>query len=82
MAEKLNPKAFAIALTIVTFILDLSGYVWHGMYGMPSIMGMMYPGFWGSWIMMLYGLIGTLVLAFVFGYLFAWLYNWAGKKYK
>lgn len=86
MAEKMNPKAFAIALTLLAFVLYLLGFAGRGMLGSPYMMGMMYSGYLAtgavSWSLSLLGLIGTLVAAFVLGYIFALLYNWADKNYK
>lgn len=84
MAEKMNPKAFAIALTLLVLVLDLLGYAGRGMLGTPYMMGMMYTGYVGAanWNLSIFGLIATLVAAFIFGYAFALLYNWADKNYK
>ncbi|HLC39978.1 MAG TPA: hypothetical protein VJJ76_03845 [archaeon] len=82
MVERLNPKVLAVTFTLVAFLLDLSGYVWHGLLGQPSFMNLLYPNFWSNWSLMLYYLVLTLVWAFVFGYVFALMYNWAAKKFK
>ena len=81
MADKLNPKAFAIALTILVLIGDLIGFFGFGMVGMRSMMGG-YMGFGLGWGFAFFGLIGSLIVAFAAGYLFAWLYNWADKEFK
>ncbi len=75
----IKAKPLAVTLAAMTFLLDLSGYVWHGLLGQPSIMNILYPGFWSNWTLMLYGLVGTVVGAYITGYVFAWIYDWAQK---
>ncbi len=82
MADKLKPKVVATTFAITTLILDVAGYVWHGLLGQPSMMDVLYPGFWSNWTLMLYGLVGTVVGAKVLGYVVAVIYNWANKKFK
>ena len=77
-----KPMTWAITFAIITFIMDLTGYVWHGLLGKPSIVNTLYPGFWSNWTLMLYGLVGTVIYAFIFGYIFAWIYNWAEKRFR
>jgi hypothetical protein len=76
MAENLSAKGVAssLALTVLVFV-DLLGYLWHGLLGNPSIMEILYPGFWSRLDLMLYGLVGTVVYAYVIGYFFAIAYN-------
>jgi len=71
----LDEKGLAIASATITFLLDAFGYVWHGMMSQPSMMNSLYPGFWSNWTLMIYGLVGTVVGAFIAGYLFALVYN-------
>lgn len=71
----LNLKAFAMASAAVTFLMDVAGYVWHGMLQQPSVLNVVYPGFWSSPTLLLLGLTGTVVGAYMLGYLFAWVYN-------
>lgn len=82
MVEKLNPKVIAKTFAIVTLFIDLTGYVWHGLLRQPSFMNLLYPGFWGNWTLMLYGLIGSVVYAFILGWVFALIHNWVAKKFK
>lgn len=77
----LNEKAFAFASAATTALLDIAGYVWHGLLGQPSIMNTLYLGFWSNWTLMIIGLVGTVVAAYILGYAFAWLYNKKEKKY-
>jgi len=79
-ANLLNPKAFGLASAAVAFLMDAAGYVWHGMLQQPSIMNLLYPGFWSSPSLLFFGLVGTVVGAYAAGYVFAWLYNRANKK--
>ena len=76
----LNPHAFGLAAAIVTLLVELFGYLWHGMMGQPSMMSFMYPGFWGNPVMMLTALAASVVFAYAAGYAFAWLYNKYSKK--
>ncbi|MBI2583356.1 MAG: hypothetical protein HYW25_01695 [Candidatus Aenigmarchaeota archaeon] len=80
MSEKIKPKALALTFATAAFILDVAGYVWHGLLGQPSFMNDLYPGFWGDPVLLLWGLAGTLAGAYVLGYIFAWVYNWAEKR--
>lgn len=79
MGDKIRPKPLAVTFAAVTFLLDTSGYVWHGLLEQPSIMNILYPGFWSNWTLMGIGLIGTVIGAYILGYVFAWIYNWAQK---
>jgi hypothetical protein len=77
---KINPKPLAITFAVATFVLvDVAGYIWHGLLGQPSFMNILYPGFWSNWTMMGLGLVGSLVFAYVSGYVVASIYNWAQK---
>ncbi|MBI4020023.1 MAG: hypothetical protein HY367_01715 [Candidatus Aenigmarchaeota archaeon] len=76
----LNPKHFGIASAIIALILDISGYIWHGLLQQPSTMNLLYPGFWSNPTLLAYGLAGTLIGLYVLGYIFAWLYNRLSKK--
>ena len=78
----LNEKAFGVASAFVTALLDIFGYIWHGLLQQPSVMNTLYPGFWSDWTLMLLGLLGTVVGAYVLGYVFAWKYNKFEKKAK
>jgi hypothetical protein len=80
--DKINPKVLAITFAIIAFIADVAGYVWHVILGQPSIMDLLYPGFWGNWNLMLTALAACLVSAYALGYVFAWVYNWSGKRFK
>ncbi len=77
---KLSEKAFAEASVAVAVLLDAAGYVWHGLLQQPSIMSQLYPGFWSSTTLMLMGLAGTVVAAYITGYAFAWIYNKQEKQ--
>ncbi len=81
MVEKIKPKVLAVTFTIAAFIIDVAGYVWHGLLGQPSILNVIYPGFWSNWSLMLTALVACLISAYVFGYVLAWIYNWAQKKF-
>ena len=76
----LSVKSFSFASAAITFVLDVSGYVWHGLLQQPSMMNILYPGFWSNPALLALGLIGTVVGAYALGYLFAWTYNWHDKK--
>ena len=78
----LKPKAMAMTFALFTFFMDMTGWVWHSLLGQPSVMNTLYPGFWSNYILMLCGLVGTVIYAFVLGWVFAWIYNWAEKKFK
>ena len=82
MSSKLEPKVLAVTFTLVILVLDITGYIWHGALNQPSIMNLLYPGFWTNSTLLLLGLLGTLIGAYIFGYLFALIFNWANKKIK
>lgn len=76
----LDPKSVSVALVAVTLLIDVGGYLWHGFLGQPSIINVVYPGFWSDWTLMASALACTVLVAYVSGYVFAWVYNWALKK--
>ena len=76
----LNEKSFALASAAIAFIVDIAGYLWHGILQQPSVMNILYPGFWNNYILMFLGLIGTVVGACILGYIFAWSYNKGEKR--
>jgi fructose-specific phosphotransferase system IIC component len=78
----LKTKTMAITFAVFTFFIEITGWIWHGLLGEPSLISLAYPGFWSNYALMLYGLIGSVVYAFIVGYVFAWIYNWAEKKFK
>ncbi|TAL47004.1 hypothetical protein EPN87_03915 [archaeon] len=82
MSDKLSPKPLAVTFTIIAFIFDIVGYVWHGLLGQPSLITIMYPGFWSNWNLMLTVLAACLASSYALGYAFAWIYNWALKKFR
>ena len=75
-------EVMAMTFAVFTFFVDITGWVWHSLLGQPSVMNTLYSGFWSSYTLMLYGLVGTVVYAYALGYVFAWIYNWAEKKFK
>ena len=77
---KLNEKSFALASAIVAFIVDIAGYVWHGLLQQPSVMNILYSGFWSNYTLMFLGLAGTVAGAYIVGYIFAWAYNKGEKR--
>ena len=78
----LKPKVMAMTFAVFTFFLDITGYIWHGLMGQPSMVNVLYSGFWSNWTLMLWGLVLTVIYAFATGYIFAWIYNWAEKRFK
>ena len=80
MTSKLEPKVLAVTFTLVILVLDITGYIWHGALNQPSIMNLLYPGFWSNTTLLALGLIGSLIGAYLFGYIFATIYNWSNKK--
>ncbi len=78
----LKTKTMAVTFAVFTFFIDITGWIWHGLLGKPSVVDTLYPGFWTNYTLMLYGLVGTVVYAYALGYVFAWIYNWAGKEFK
>ena len=69
----LNPKAFAFTSAVITALVDVFGYIWHGLLQQPSIMNILYPGFWSNTQLMAIGLAITVAGAYILGYAFAWL---------
>ena len=58
MADKIRPKQLAVTFVVVAFLFDVVGYIWHGILGQPSIMNVLYPGFWSNWTLMGMALVG------------------------
>ena len=83
MAARLDEKITAWTFVVFTFfVLDLPAFVWHGPLGQPSIINLIYPGFWQNQWMMFYGLIGSLLYAYVAGIAFAKIWNRISKNKK
>ena len=78
--EGLNPKAFGTALTGIVLIFDVVAYIWHGLFLQPSLITLIYPGFWSSYGLILAWFAGSLISAFILGYLLAAIYNKLNKK--
>ncbi len=79
--SKLDEKIVAWTFVVFTFlVLDLPGWVWHSFLGQPSIINMIYFGFWQNTQLMLLGLVGSLVYAYIAGIIFAKTWNWASKN--
>ncbi len=78
--EQLNPKAFGTALAGITLIIDLVGYILHGILNQPSVINLLYPGFWGNYSLILLWFAGSVVSAYIIGCLFAYIYNSVNKK--
>lgn len=76
----LDPKAFGLAAAVVTALADIAGYVWHGLLGQPSLVRILYPGFWSNPVLLALGLAGTVAAAYALGYIFAWKYNKFAKR--
>ncbi|MBI4018731.1 MAG: hypothetical protein HY364_00575 [Candidatus Aenigmarchaeota archaeon] len=75
MRNELKPKSFGAASVFITLIFDATGYVWHGILQQPSLINIIYPGFWGDPASLAAGLITTVAGAYALGYAFAWAYN-------
>jgi predicted CDP-diglyceride synthetase/phosphatidate cytidylyltransferase len=82
MVNKINPKVLAISFLLITLFWDIVGYIWHGLLRQPSVIDIVYPSFWSSPTLLLYGLIGTLISAYICGYIFALIYNWSSIKFE
>ncbi len=77
---KLNPWALGVAGAFIGFVSWLIGLFWHGIMAQSSIMEAMHPGTSHMYPLMLTGLMLVLVITgFVFGWLAAYVYNWALK---
>lgn len=81
MGKGISPRAAGVTLAATTAAMDILGYVWHGLLRQPSVVNLIYPGFWGNPTLMFYGLAGTVALGYVFGALAARVYNWAEKEF-
>ena len=82
--EKQNPEMWAKTLAVVGFATWLIGFSWHGMFGYPSMMPMMFGfmGNVGAWSMMssIYMLPIFVVGGAFYGWLFATAWNWVAKQ--
>jgi hypothetical protein len=76
----LKPEAFSIAAAAAAAVMDIFGFFWHGMMSQPSVMNILYPGFWMNPLALLAGLAGTVVGAYVMGWIFAVVYNKYEKR--
>ena len=80
MANKLDEKVLANALVLFALFVDITGWLWLGLLGQPSILNTLYPGFWQTPRLLLFGLVGSLIVAYVYGYAFAKIYNWVSAR--
>ncbi|MBS3054454.1 MAG: hypothetical protein J4431_02875 [Candidatus Aenigmarchaeota archaeon] len=76
----LKPQALGIASSATVAVVDVAGYIWHGLMGQPSVMDILYPGFWTSPLMLALGLAGSVAAAYGLGYFFALAYNMQEKR--
>ncbi len=82
MAEKMHKldiKVVALALAVFGVITAITGIVWHGFLGQPSILNLLYPGFWDNPVNYLVVIIAGFILGIFYGAIFAWSYNWVLK---
>ncbi len=82
LMHELDEKIVAIATGLFGAVAAATGVLWHGFMGQPSIMNMMYPGFWGGAMNYPLALVGGFILGAFYGWLFAAVYNWTLKNMK
>ena len=80
LMHELDEKIVATATGLFGVVVAATGIFWHGMLQQPSMMNIMYPGFWGSGVNYLVVVIGGFVLGAFYGWLFAIVYNWTLKN--
>ncbi len=83
MANKMHPlnvRTVAMATGLFGLFAMATGVVWHGILGQPSIMNLVYPGFWSSQLNWLIALVIGFVAGKIYGAAFAWIFNWTLKK--
>ncbi len=83
MAEKmhkLDVKVVALALGIFGVLTTITGIVWHGFLRQPSVLNLLYPGFFDNPVNYLVLIIATFALGIFYGALFAWSYNWVLER--
>lgn len=78
--HELDEKIVTVATGLFGAVAAATGIVWHGLFGQPSMMNLMYPGFWGSGMNYLIAIIGGFILGAFYGWLFAVVYNWTLKN--
>lgn len=80
--SKMDSRALGLSLAVFGFVFWLTGLVWHGPIGQPSMMGLMYPGF-SFMNMMNSGILLILFPAagYISGEIIARLYNWFLEKH-
>lgn len=82
LMHQLDERIVATATGLFGAVASLTGILWHGMMGQPSMMNLMYPNFWGSMMNYPVALVGGFVLGAFYGWLFAVVYNWTLKNMK
>lgn len=80
--HELDEKIVTVATGLFGAVVAVTGILWHGMIGQPSMMNLMYPGFWGSMMNYPVVLVGGFILGAFYGWLFAVVYNWTLKNMK
>ncbi len=82
LMHELDENVVATAGGLFGSVVAVTGIVWHGLLRQPSMMNVMYPGFWGSGFNFVVALAGGFVLGAVYSWLFAVVYNWTLRNSK
>lgn len=77
----LNVKQFALTVGFFGLFVAVTGIIWHGLLGQPSILNLIYADFWSSPLNWLLALAGAFLSGVVYGGAFAYIYNWALKRF-
>jgi len=77
---KLDEKVVANTLVLFALFADITAWIWHGLLKQPSFINLIYPGFWQNPRLMVFGLVGSLVAAYIYGLAFAKIWNHVSAK--
>ena len=78
--QPLSPEALSKAGAVLGFLWWLAGLLWHGIFSMPSMMGMRFDMPYLNPIVQLDIIVVLVAGGFVSGWLLASVYNWFLKK--
>lgn len=72
---RLNAHAFGLASGVITLLFGILDLMWHELFGQPTMIGFVYPGFNWTFTSLVAVWVAAVILAYFAGYVFAWLYN-------
>ncbi len=79
--HKLDVNIFSITLGLFGILVAITGVIWHGILGQPSVMNLLYPDFFSNTVNWLVLIIAFFIGGLIYGALVAWTYNYVIDKW-